>query len=68
MQSRNTSGMATLAGTLQAGTLATCWAENTSWTVLATAARKAGDMDKTTDVHMDRAVEATLDADHADTD
>ena len=57
--------LATLAGTLQARRLATCWAESTCWTALAMAARKAGDMGETTDLE-DRAVEAKLDSDGAD--
>ena len=41
--------------------------DSTCWTAVATAARKAGDMGETTD-EGDEAVEATLDADGADTD
>ena len=51
--------LATLAGTLQARRLATCWAESTCWTALAMAARKAGDVGETTDLE-DRAVEAKI--------
>ena len=58
--------LAMLVGTVQAGVLAICWAESTCWMVLATAARKAADVGKTTHVE-DGAVEATLDADGADT-
>ena len=57
-----------LAGKLQAGRLATCWAESTCWTAFSTAARKAGDVVETTDVRVDGAVEAMLDADDAVTD
>ena len=59
--------LAMLAGTLQPGRLATCWAESTCWTALAMVARKAGDVGETTHVE-DRAVEAMLDSDGADTD
>lgn len=59
--------LATLVGTLQAGRLAACWAESTCWTALATTARKAGDMGKTTDVE-DKPVEATLGSVGGDSD
>ena len=51
--------MATLAGKLEEGRLTTCWAESTCWTVLATAARKAGDVGNKTAVELDGAVDAT---------
>ena len=41
--------MATHVDELEFGLLATGWAESTCWTVIATAARKAGDVGDTTD-------------------
>jgi len=55
--------MATLMEELELGWLATGWAESTCWTAFAMAARKAGDVgDKTDEVMVDGAVEATLES------
>ena len=60
--------MANIGGKLQTQRLATCWAKSNCWTASVTVVRKAGEVGETTDVQMDGAVEATLDADGADTD
>ena len=51
---------ATLVDELETGRLAVCWADNTCWTALATAARKAGDVGEKTGSESDKAAWATL--------
>ena len=51
---------ATLVNELETGRLAVCWADSTCWTVLATAARKAGDVGEKTGSESDEAAWAML--------
>ena len=60
--------IATLAGELEVGRLATCWAENTCSTAFMNGTRKAGDMGDKTDKGMDRVVDAMLESSGAETD